>query len=44
LIEELGSGIKRMEESMEKSGLPLPKFEEKFNGFSVYLQKEYLQC
>ncbi len=40
LIEELGSGIRRMEESMKAAGLPLPKFEEKFNGFCVYLEKD----
>ena len=40
LIEELGSGIKRMKTSMKNADLPLPRFEEKFNGFCVYLGKD----
>lgn len=40
LIEELGSGIKRMETSMKDAGLPAPVFMEEFGGFSVYLRKD----
>jgi len=40
LIEELGSGIKRMETSMKEAGLPVPVFKEEFDGFSVYLRKD----
>jgi len=40
LIEELGSGIKRMRTGMKDAELPVPVFKEEFGGFSVYLRKD----
>lgn len=39
-VEELGSGIKRMINSLDSSGLPQPEFKEESGGFSVYLWKK----
>ncbi|MGB9937297.1 MAG: ATP-binding protein [Methanobacterium sp.] len=36
-IEELGSGIKRMTESLEEEGLPKPEFKEEASGFSTFM-------
>ncbi len=41
LIEELGSGIKRMMDSLNDMGLPEPEFKEEFGGFSIYIWKTY---
>ena len=48
LIEEIGSGIGRITESMRKAVLPEPEFKEEMGGFSVYFRKniyteEYLK-
>lgn len=39
-IEEVGSGIGRMRESLQKAGLPEPEFREEMGGFSVYFRKD----
>jgi len=36
-IEELGSGIKRMINSLNDAGLPKPEFKEEAAGFSIYM-------
>ncbi|CUT07084.1 ATP-dependent DNA helicase RecG [Candidatus Kryptonium thompsonii] len=40
LIEEVGSGIGRMIEEMNKANLPEPEFKEEMGGFSVYFRKD----
>ncbi len=40
LIEEMGTGIRRIIESMEMQGLPEPEFKEEMGGFSVYFRKD----
>jgi ATP-dependent DNA helicase RecG len=40
-IEELGSGIKRIIESLNDAGLPNPEFKEEAGGFSIYLWERY---
>jgi ATP-dependent DNA helicase RecG len=39
LIEEYGSGIGRMIQSLKEVNLPGPEFKEEFNGFSLYIRK-----
>jgi len=39
LIEEYGSGIGRMIQSLKEANLPEPEFKEEFNGFSLYIRK-----
>ncbi len=39
-IEEMGTGIRRMIESMKIQGLPEPEFKEEMGGFSVYFRKD----
>lgn len=39
-IEEYGSGIRRMTESLSGAGLPYPEFKEEFAGFSLYMRKD----
>ncbi|RLD13456.1 MAG: transcriptional regulator [Caldiserica bacterium] len=40
LIEEVGSGIGRIINSMKKAKLPEPEFKEEMGGFSVYFRKD----
>ncbi len=40
LIEEMGTGIKRMVEAMHRAELPEPEFKEEMGGFSVYFRKD----
>ena len=40
LIEEVGSGIGRMTESLKSQGLPEPEFKEEMGGFSVRFYKD----
>jgi len=39
-IEEIGSGIGRIIETMSEAGLPEPEFKEEMGGFSVYFRKD----
>jgi ATP-dependent DNA helicase RecG len=39
-IEEYGSGIRRMTESLSEAGLPYTEFKEEFAGFSLYMRKD----
>jgi predicted HTH transcriptional regulator len=39
LVEEYGSGIGRMIQSLKETNLPGPEFKEEFNGFSLYIRK-----
>ena len=41
LIEEYGSGIGRIMDSLKEANLPEPEFKEEFAGFSLYLRKDY---
>jgi len=41
LIEEYGSGIGRIMDSLKEANLPEPEFKEEFAGFSIYLRKDY---
>ena len=41
LIEEYGSGIGRIMDSLKEANLPGPEFKEEFAGFSLYLRKDY---
>jgi len=41
LIEEYGSGIGRIINSLNKINLPEPEFKEEFSGFSLYMRKDY---
>ncbi len=41
LIEEYGSGIGRIMNSLKEADLPEPEFKEEFTGFSLYLRKDY---
>ena len=40
LIEEYGSGIGRILNSLDRTGLPEPEFKEEFDGFSIYMRKK----
>ena len=40
LIEEMGTGIRRIIESMKEQDLPEPEFKEEMGGFSVYFRKD----
>ena len=39
-IEEIGSGIGRIMDSIKSAGLPEPEFKEEMGGFSVYFRKD----
>ncbi|MDR1167400.1 MAG: putative DNA binding domain-containing protein [Heliobacteriaceae bacterium] len=39
LAEEAGTGIQRIIRACEQQGLPVPEFNEKFNGFNVIIKK-----
>jgi len=41
LIEEYGSGIGRIMNSLSDANLPEPEFKEEFSGFSLYMRKDY---
>ncbi len=41
LIEEYGSGIGRIMDSLKEANLPEPEFKEEFAGFSLYMRKDY---
>jgi ATP-dependent DNA helicase RecG len=41
LIEEYGSGIGRIINSLNNVNLPEPEFKEEFSGFSLYMRKDY---
>jgi len=41
LIEEYGSGIGRIMNSLKEANLPEPEFKEEFAGFSLYMRKDY---
>jgi ATP-dependent DNA helicase RecG len=41
LIEEYGSGIGRIMNSLNNVNLPEPEFKEEFSGFSLYMRKDY---
>ena len=41
LIEEYGSGIGRIMDTLKKANLPEPEFKEEFAGFSLYMRKDY---
>jgi len=41
LIEEYGSGIGRIIDSLKEADLPEPEFKEEFAGFSLYMRKDY---
>jgi ATP-dependent DNA helicase RecG len=41
LIEEYGSGIGRIIDSLKEANLPGPEFKEEFAGFSLYMRKDY---
>ena len=41
LIEEYGSGIGRIIDSLKAANLPGPEFKEEFAGFSLYMRKDY---
>lgn len=41
LIEEYGSGIGRIINSLNNVNLPEPEFKEEFAGFSLYMRKDY---
>lgn len=41
LIEEYGSGIGRIMDSLKEANLPEPEFKEEFSGFSLYMRKDY---
>jgi len=41
LIEEYGSGIGRIMDSLKEANLPGPEFKEEFAGFSLYIRKDY---
>jgi ATP-dependent DNA helicase RecG len=41
LIEEYGSGIGRIMDTLKEANLPEPEFKEEFAGFSLYLRKDY---
>lgn len=41
LIEEYGSGIGRIMNSLNDANLPEPEFKEEFSGFSLYMRKDY---
>ena len=40
-IEELGSGIKRMTESLKEAGIPKPEFKEELSGFSIFMWQRF---
>ena len=41
LIEEYGSGIGRIIDSLKEANLPEPEFKEEFAGFSLYMRKDH---
>ncbi len=41
LIEEYGSGIGRIMDSLKEANLLEPEFKEEFAGFSLYMRKDY---
>jgi ATP-dependent DNA helicase RecG len=41
LIEEYGSGIGRIMDSLRETNLPEPELKEEFAGFSLYMRKDY---